>query len=319
MPGRGRKLINYWPDMSSNLQDWLLLGLSGISPRDIKILYEQYQNPAAILKYISNQIPDISQALKKVQKIINECQRKKIKILTLEEKLYPEKLKNISDPPAVLYTRGEPNNPSTQPILAVVGTRKATSYGKSFLEKIIPDLVASGFIIVSGLALGIDTMAHRLTLENKGTTWAVLGNGLNYCYPATNHSLFLRIAEIGALISEFPPGTQPRTWHFPQRNRLIAGISDGVLVVEADCRSGALITARFAADEGREVLALPGSIFNQRSGGCHWLIKEGAALVEKTEDILEVFNRPPLFPEKKKDNLKFTETERAILKILEEG
>jgi len=208
------------------------------------------------------------------------------RILTLADADYPPSLLEIADPPPLLYVRGNPAL-LLQPGLAIVGSRNATPQGNQTAESFARKLAATGLTIVSGLALGIDAAAHRGALAAAGNTIAVIGTGPDRIYPARNRELALEIAERGAIVSEFPIGTPALAANFPKRNRLIAGLSRGVLVVEAATESGSLITARLAADQGREVFAIPGSIHSPVARGCHRLIKQGAKLVETAADVLE--------------------------------
>jgi len=213
-----------------------------------------------------------------------------VEIRSYWEDNYPAKLRELeSDAPAVLYVRGQ--FPGEAKRIAIVGTRSATAYGKRITRDLILGLRGSGFHIVSGLASGIDGFAHEAALETGLPTEAVFGCGVDRIYPPTNTALANRIlASGGALISEFPLGIGPDRHHFPQRNRIIAGLSLGVLVVEAGDKSGALITAMLGLEYGREVMAVPGAITNPKTSGCHALIKSGAALIEKSEDILHALN-----------------------------
>lgn len=212
-----------------------------------------------------------------------------IKITTLDDRDYPKLLKEIYHPPALLYFKGELLK-KDEFSLAVVGTRKISSYGKQITSEIVRPLVQNGLTIVSGLALGIDSEAHQAALEAGGRTIAVLGSGLDKIYPAGNRHLAGQIIEQGAILTEFPPGTEPLKHHFPIRNRIISGLSLGTLVIEAGESSGALITAKFSLDQNREVFAVPGSINHSRSIGTNNLIKRGAKLVSSYEDILEELN-----------------------------
>ncbi|MCX8016057.1 MAG: DNA-processing protein DprA [Patescibacteria group bacterium] len=211
------------------------------------------------------------------------------KLILLEEKEYPSLLKEIAEPPLGIYIFGEFDF-NNKPIIAIVGTRKATNYGKMVAEKITKELVECGFITVSGLAYGIDTICHQTTLENKGQTIAVLGSGLDIIFPSANRKLSERIVKSGALISEYPLSTPPLKHHFPARNRIISGLALGTIVIEAPLKSGSLITARFALEQNREVFAVPGSIFSQNYEGNHQLIKSGAKLVHNIGDILDELN-----------------------------
>ena len=207
-------------------------------------------------------------------------------ILTLADLAYPQVLLEIPDPPSLLYVRGNPELLQRRG-LAIVGSRNATPQGLQTAETFAKSLAARGLGIISGLALGIDAAAHRGALAAAGETIAVIGTGADRVYPARNKELAMAIAERGAIVSEFPLGTPAIAANFPRRNRIISGLSRGVLVVEAAPESGSLITARLAAEQGREVFAIPGSIHSPVARGCHKLIKQGAKLVETAQDILE--------------------------------
>lgn len=205
--------------------------------------------------------------------------------LTLADPRYPRRLLDITDPPLVLYAKGRMDLLET-PAIAIVGSRNATAQGIANAERFAESLAQAGWMVVSGLALGIDTAAHEGALK-AGSTLAVIGTGADIVYPARNRNLAHRIAENGLLLSEFPLGTAAIAHNFPRRNRIISGLTRGVLVVEAAAQSGSLITARLAGEQGREVFAIPGSIHSPLSKGCHRLIKEGAKLVESAQDVLE--------------------------------
>ncbi|MBK7814031.1 MAG: DNA-protecting protein DprA [Rhodocyclaceae bacterium] len=207
-------------------------------------------------------------------------------ILTLADGAYPPALLTAGDPPVLTFAKGRVELLS-RPALAIVGSRNATRSGEATAEAFAETLSAAGLTIVSGLALGIDAAAHRGALAGRGSTVAIIGTGADRIYPAGNEALAHAIAEQGVVLSEFPLGTPAIAANFPRRNRIIAGISRGCLVVEAAERSGSLITARLAAEGGREVFAIPGSIHSPLSKGCHKLIKQGAKLVDRAEDILE--------------------------------
>ncbi len=213
-------------------------------------------------------------------------------IVTLADADYPKALLEIADPPCLLYVRGDPELLGKRG-LAVVGSRNATPQGLQTAENFAKALAGKGLAIISGLALGIDAAAHRGALAAGGATIAVIGTGADRLYPARNRELALAIAEHGAIVSEFPLGTPAIAANFPRRNRIISGLSRGVLVVEAAPESGSLITARLAAEQGREVFAIPGSIHSPVARGCHKLIKQGAKLVETAQDILEEFGNYP--------------------------
>lgn len=207
-------------------------------------------------------------------------------VLTLADGEYPQSLLETPDPPALLYLRGR-RELLARPGLAVVGSRNATPQGIGNAEQFARAFSAAGLTIVSGLALGIDAAAHRGGLDAAGSTIAVLGTGADIFYPPRNRALGERIAREGLIVSEFPLGTPPQGANFPRRNRVISGLARGCLVVEAALASGSLITARLAAEQGREVFAIPGSIHSPHAKGCHALIKQGAKLVESAEDLLQ--------------------------------
>lgn len=216
-----------------------------------------------------------------------------IKTISIKDKNYPKLLKEIKDPPEVLYYEGELK--SEENCFAVVGTRMSSSYGRQVALEIAGDLAEAGLTIVSGLAPGIDSFSHLAALEGRKRTIAVLGTGLDEksIYPQENLKLARKILELGgALISEYPPGTRGTQFTFPQRNRIISGLSLGVLIIEAKQKSGALITANWAKKQGRKTFAIPGPIHSLNSKGCHYLIKQGAKLVENANDILKELNLP---------------------------
>jgi DNA processing protein len=236
--------------------------------------------------------------------------------LPLPDPTYPALLREIYLPPSLLYVRGA-FVPADEWAIAVVGTRKATSYGVQATHKLAGDLAQQQITIISGLAMGVDTAAHQATLAKGGRTIAVLGSGLDIIWPGENKKLAERIAEQGALVSEFPLGTRPEPGNFPARNRIISGLSRGVLVVEAPEKSGALITARFALDQNRDVFALPGSIFSKASDGANKLIQAGAKLVMRAEDILEELQMQQAPQQQEmREHLPGSETERVILSLL---
>jgi DNA processing protein len=207
-------------------------------------------------------------------------------ILTLADDGYPRSLLTTADPPCLLYAKGDLGL-LARPSLAIVGSRNATPGGLQNAARFARGLAGSGYCIVSGMALGIDAAAHEGALAAGGSTIAVIGTGIDRVYPARHQNLARQIVEHGLVVSEFPLGTKPLAANFPRRNRIISGLSLGVLVVEAALESGSLITARLAADQGREVFAIPGSIHSPQTKGCHRLIKQGAKLVESAEDVLE--------------------------------
>ncbi len=209
-----------------------------------------------------------------------------VKLVSIFDDNYPQLLKSIPDAPVLLYVKGNMTKENSLSV-AIVGSRRASLYGTAIAEKFAMNLAELGVTIVSGLAKGIDTAAHRGALKAKGATIAVLGNGLATVYPTENKKLFEEIGEKGAVISEFSMATPPATYNFPRRNRIISGLSLGVIVAEASAQSGALITSRFALEQGREVFAVPGKVDSVNSQGVHSLIKDGAKLVNNINDVLE--------------------------------
>jgi DNA processing protein len=207
--------------------------------------------------------------------------------LALNDELYPQLLKEIYDPPPVLYLQGDVAALNRQPAIAVVGSRRCSTYGRNATEMLASELATRGVTIISGLARGIDTAAHKAALTAKGKTVAVLGNGLDQVYPRENKDLAAEITNNGAVISELPLGAPPLPQNFPFRNRIISGLCLGVLIVEAAERSGSLITARMALEQGRDVFAVPGNITSGNSFGPNYLIKDGAKLVQSWRDIVE--------------------------------
>ncbi len=225
--------------------------------------------------------------------ILEKLLQENIDIVTWKDKNYPALLKQINDPPPLLFYRGHLDKNLDQYALAVVGSRKYTAYGRAMTEKIVYELASRGLVIVSGLALGIDALAHAQALAADGRTIAVLGSGLDKAsiYPVANRRLAEQIVEAGgAVISEFPLFTPPLKHHFPQRNRLIAGLSRGTLVIEAGEKSGSLITAQLSLDYNREVFAVPGNATSPASAGANWLLKQGAGVVTKAADILKALD-----------------------------
>ncbi len=221
-----------------------------------------------------------------VSKIQNQCARMGIQILSYLDSNYPELLKEIYNPPLVLYVKGN-LIPEDKAAIAVVGSRHASAYGMRVAHRISYELAEAGVTIVSGLARGIDAEAHRGAMDARGRTIAILGSGIDVIYPKEHEKLYAEISESGAVVSEFPFGAPPIASHFPVRNRIIAGLSLGTLVVEAHHRSGSLITASLTLEAGREVYAVPGAIDSLNSRGTNGLIKEGAKLVTASDDILE--------------------------------
>ncbi|MGQ9572174.1 MAG: DNA-processing protein DprA [Dehalococcoidia bacterium] len=237
-----------------------------------------------------------------------------VRALTWNDPAYPSRLKEIYDLPPVLYVRGELTE-ADEWALAVVGTRRPTPYGRQVAEHLAADLASQKITIVSGLARGIDSIAHRAALDSGGRTIAVMACGLDIVYPPEHLKLAQEMCERGAIVSDYALGTQPRSEYFPRRNRIMSGLSLGVLVVEGDVKSGALITANLALEQNREVFAVPGSMFSAQSRGTHRLIQEGAKLVQSVQDILEELNLT-MVPQQleMKELVPATDTEQLLLR-----
>jgi len=287
---------------------WLILSeIPGLGPVGISTLIHHFKTPEAVLCASTKQLLDISgigpnlaQAIVHQQKSqwakeqIKKAQHKSIDTITLSDPHYPNHLRQIFAPPPILFYRGDINI-CNAPTIAIVGSRSFTPYGRHIAYQLASELAQMGITIVSGMAIGTDTHAHRGALNQTGATAAILGSSLDHPYPPQNIALFHQICQQGVAISEFVPNTKPEAHHFPRRNRIISGLSLGTVVVEAGQRSGALITAQFALEQNREVFAVPGPINSGRSIGTHQLIQQGAQLVLKTEDIINEIQRylPP--------------------------
>lgn len=285
-------------------EHWLALTkFHGLGPALIKRLIEYFGNPEKVLAADSTQLQQVSgigktlalqladksgleQMRKNVDAELAQLQRKNYSFLCPDDVLYPDLLKTIFDPPTCLYYHGNLEC-LQQPALAIIGSRAATSYGRQISFQLSRDLARKGITIVSGMAFGIDSESHRGALAGGGKTVAVLGCGLDVVYPPQNRGLYQEVAESGALLTEYPPGTRPEGFRFPARNRIISGCVLGVIVVEAALKSGSLITARLALEQGREVFAVPGRVDSVKSAGAHKLLQQGAHLVHNTDDILE--------------------------------
>ena len=281
------------------LADTLRLSLvSGVGPRIRMALLERFGSAAAVFLAATGELRGVQGVGAKlaasimaarqidVESELALCAEHGISVLPTSHEQYPRLLLEIPDPPGVLFTQGQFQPPDALSI-AIVGTRHATQYGKAQAERQAGELVRAGLTVISGLARGIDAAAHRGALEAGGRTIAVLASGLLSIYPPEHTELAGQIARRGVIMSEAPPRAKPLAGAFPQRNRLIAGLSLGVIVVEAPERSGALITARHAMEQGREVFAVPGRVDLRTSRGCHRLLRDGAKLVESVDDVLE--------------------------------
>lgn len=310
----------------------------GLGPRSILELIRRFGSAEAVLKDDALAIlkeegaqthgwaQSIADSLQITdsQAILKKAQHTGVQILTILDDHYPRLLSEIYDPPIVLYVKGNLSDDDAL-AMSVVGSRAPSIYGREQAFRFALDLAQAGFTIISGLARGIDAQAHRGALQAHGRTIAVLGCGIDVVYPKENQKLFEEVAEKGAIVTEFGFGVSPHPGHFPRRNRIISGLSLGVVVVEAHLQSGSLITARLALDEGREVYAVPGPVNSMLSQGSHALIKQGAKLVEKAEDVLVDFEtvlRKMVLPDAKKELVQalpvVTEQENRILRLLEE-
>ena len=289
------------------LKYWVwLASMPALTNRSKLLLLEHFTSPEDIFyadgdEYL--QIEGLGKAqaalladksMERTERILEDCAHKELFVLTMDDTTYPARLRNIYDPPILLYGKGSMPLFDDEATVAVVGTRKCTPYGVSAAEQLGFEMAKSGAIVVSGLAKGIDAAAHRGALRAGGFTAAVLGGGVDVVYPAENRRLYEDIAATGVLLSEYPPQAEPESWHFPVRNRIMSGLSLATVVVEAPERSGALITANTALEQGREVFAVPGPINAPNSVGCHRLIREGAGLASCGWDILSEYqNRYP--------------------------
>lgn len=278
--------LNMIPDIGSVRLKKLLEVFS--KPENIfKATYEKLTSITGIGSKIASGILTFRKT--DLDKEFDLIKKHKLKLVICEDKDYPENLRHIYAPPLVLYIKGEIKETDRFSI-AIVGSRRASFYGLSSAEHFAGELSGEGLTIISGMARGIDTYAHRGALRQGGRTIAVIGSGFNHIYPAENKGLAEEIAQNGAVVSEFPIDTRPLSNNFPRRNRVISGLSLGVLVVEAARNSGALITADFALEQGRDVFALPGKIDSGTSFGTNELIKQGAKLASSVEDIMEELN-----------------------------
>jgi len=291
--------------MRLDLADWIALNMiRGIGPRTANQLLKRFGSPAQIFAASRQALetaglgPETiqelhdSEILAKAVAEIERIEELGIDLVTIEDDEYPPLLREIHDPPIALYLRGNLREASSRPCIAVVGSRRSSTYGINAAISISRELAEQGLTIVSGMARGIDAAAHRGALEGGGMTIAVVGTGLESTYPKEHKKLEEEIVAHGALVSEFPLGTPPLPQNFPYRNRVLSGLSLGVIVVEAAEHSGSLITARLAGEQGREVFAVPGNITSQTSFGPNYLIKDGAKLVQHWRDVVEELPRP---------------------------
>jgi len=307
---------------------WLL---PGMGPASFEKLLETAESPEEAfhldqetLKGLGLKTP-LRQALRNKDRALKRAQAERealarlgAKVITIFDAAYPSLLKEIPNPPPVLFVKGALDlGPYS---LAVVGSRAATSYGRRITKEWIFELAKAGLAIISGFALGIDALAHEAALRARGYTLAVLGCGLDQNYPMENQGLGRAILrQGGALVTEFPLGTKPKPQNFPIRNRIISGLAQGVLVIEASAKSGSLITARLAAEQGREVMAVPGNVYSGRSHGCHRLIREGALLVDRPDQVLDALGLEVVFSERSQGvrELTLSPLEAKVLEHLE--
>lgn len=331
--------------MRADLADWIALNMvRGIGPRTANQLLNRFGSPAQVfaasrlslqkegLKPETIQELQDSSILDKANAEIERLEKLGAEVITLDDENYPELLREIHDPPIALYVRGDLKQACERPCLAVVGSRRCSTYGVNVAESLSRDLAAHGLTIISGLARGIDAAAHRGALEANGLTVAVVGTGLETTYPKEHKKLEEQVIAHGAVVSEFPLGTPPLPQNFPYRNRILSGLCFGVLIIEASEHSGSLITARLAYEQGREVFAVPGNITSQTSFGPNFLIKDGAKLVQIWRDVVEELpreikeallgiERPASSPNQAKvqpifESIELSEAERKILDIL---
>jgi DNA processing protein len=308
---------------------WVALSLvPGIGPAKFRRLVDSLGSPEAAWMADSTQLASAgldrraidslvsTRSRVQLQSEMDKLQRLKVRVMTQQDDDYPHLLQHIADPPPVLYLRGE-LRPEDDLSVAIVGTRRPTVYGRQAAELFARGLAEHGVTVASGLARGVDTYAHQAALEGGGRTLAVLGSGLDIIYPAENRRMAAEIVERGALISEFPLGTKPDGMNFPRRNRIISGLSTACLIVEAGDSSGALITAEFALEQGRDVFAVPGNIFSPASRGPNRLITDGAKPACRLEDILEELEIEAAVEQREaRDAIPKSESEVAILRCL---
>ena len=284
------------------LESWLRLqAIDGVGDLTVGRLVRAWHSPEAVLRASRDELigsgcsPQLADAIRRgpdpsacrsIERELTAIERERVEVRSLLDSAYPTRLKMIADPPPLLYITGTLTE-QDELAVAVVGARRATAAGRAMTEEVSHDLAAAGITVVSGLARGIDAAAHQGALAAKGRTIAVLGCGIDRTYPPEHERLRRQIEGQGAILSEAPMGAPPHSHHFPRRNRIISGLSLGVIVTEAAIRSGSLITARLAAEQGREVFAIPGFVKAETSRGTNALLKEGAALIERAQDVID--------------------------------
>lgn len=314
--------------MSQTTEDWLVLALTpGIGPAGFLKLIASFGSASHALAATTAQTTpilgqEVARALRDrlagpaVEAALAWASQPDCTLLSLLDDDYPQSLAETASPPPLLFARGQ-RALLQRPMLAIVGSRNATPPGKQIAEDFARQLSALGYTIVSGMASGIDAAAHQGALQEMGSSIAVIGTGIDRVYPASNRKLAHQLGSAGLILSEFPLGAGPLASHFPRRNRIIAGLSRGCLVVEANINSGSLITARLSGEYGREVMAIPGSIHNPQARGCHRLLKDGARLIETVEDVLEEVGRPAVIrPQSPLPQVDSTAAEHPVLALL---
>lgn len=325
----------------NSLRDWIALSfIIGVGSRTAALLIDRFGSPAAVFESSSHSLESAGlrretidaikspEAREKAAREIEELVRLGGEALTLANERYPKLLRETYDPPIVIYCLGDVASAFSQPAIAIVGSRRCSTYGRNVAEKLSRDLAERGVTIVSGLARGIDSAAHRGALDGCGLTVGVMGTGLDAVYPKENRKLAARIAEQGVLVTEFPLATPPVSQNFPFRNRVISGLTLGVMVVEGAERSGSLITARLAYEQGRDVFAVPGNITSAKSFGPNYLIQDGAKLVQTWRDVIEELpaeikaailsaeRGEQTIKQASVDEVDLADSERKVLKIL---
>jgi len=328
-------------ESENSLSDWIALSfVIGVGSRTAASLIDMFGSPAALFASSHRSLESVSLRPETIDAIKSAELREKAtreieslakiggKALILTDEQYPKLLRETYDPPIVIYCLGDLVSACSQPAVAIVGSRRCSTYGRNVAEKLARELAERGITVVSGLARGIDSAAHRGALDGRGLTVGVMGTGLDGVYPKENRRLAARIAEQGALVTEFPLATPPVSQNFPFRNRVISGLALGVMVVEGAERSGSLITARLAYEQGRDVFAVPGNITSAKSFGPNYLIKDGAKLVQTWRDVIEELpadlKAEILLAERGEraartvsaDEVVLTDPERKVLKIL---
>jgi DNA processing protein len=302
--------------------------IEGMGPKRIQILQANLDHLASVFRYKPHQLEAwglpsrIAHAISQfdfnlVEEDYTWATHPNNHLLTWDDDAYPPLLKEIDSPPPVIYAKGDLNS-LNHPCIAIVGSRKPSIHGEEYAWKFAYELAGLNIVIASGLALGIDGQAHSGCMANQGKTIAVMATGIDRIYPARNRQLAKEIEKIGLIISEFPLKKPPQARHFPQRNRIISGLAISTLVVEAALKSGSLITARYALEQNRDVLAIPGSLKNPTSKGCHYLLQQGARLVTTVQDIIEELNLPtkPYQKNVKEPFIKLAKTQENLVKCL---